>query len=254
MHPGAPSHSRWGKIVAGVIFLAAGIVLLLRQLGYFFPDWLISWPMLLIALGAVIGAKHQFKHPAWLVPVGAGALFLLDQLHPGLGVLRFVAPVLVIGLGLVLIFAKQRHFRLHRRETPRPDWHPGPEWEPLPVSPGRQATGSEFVEAVSVFGGVKKSVLSKHFAGGEIVAFMGGIELNLSQADIQGRVKLEVTQVLGGTRLIVPPHWDVVSEMTAVLGGIEDKRVLQPGLLSPDKVLFIEGTSVLGGIEIHSYA
>jgi hypothetical protein len=42
--------------------------------------------------------------------------------------------------------------------------------------------------------------------------------------------------------------------MTAVLGGIEDKRVLQPGLLSPGKVLFIEGTSVLGGIEIHSYA
>jgi predicted membrane protein len=254
MYSGAPSQARWSKIVAGVIFLAAGVVLLLQQLGHSFPGWLISWPMLPIALGFVIGAKHGFKHPFWLVPVGAGALFLLDQLHPGLGVLRFVAPVLVIGLGLLLIFSKQRHFRLHRRETPGPAFAFKPEPEAAPVFPDRQGKGPEFVEAVSVFGGVKKSVLSKHFAGGEIVAFMGGIELNLSQADIQGRVKLEVTQVLGGTRLIVPPHWDVVSEMTAVLGSIEDKRVLQPGLLSPDKVLFIEGTSVLGGIEIHSYA
>jgi predicted membrane protein len=248
MYSGAPSQTRLGKIVAGVIFLAAGVVLLLQQLGYFFPDWLISWPMLLIALGVVIGAKHQFKHPAWLVPLGVGGLFLLDHLLPGIGVLRFIAPVGVIGLGLLLIFSKQRHFRLHRREAP------GPDWKAVPVFPDRQVEGTEFVEAVSVFGGIKKSVLSKRFAGGDIVAFMGGIELNLSQADIQGRVKLEVTQVLGGTRLIVPPHWDVVSEMTAVLGGIEDKRVLQPGLLSPDKVLFIEGTSVLGGIEIHSYA
>jgi predicted membrane protein len=204
--------------------------------------------MLLIALGVVIGIKYQFKHPIWLVPLGAGALFLLDLLHPGIGILRFVAPVLVIVLGLLLILGKQRHFRLQRWETP------SRELDSAPVFRGGQVEGTEFVEAVSVFGGIKKSVLSKRFAGGEIVAFMGGIELNLSQADIQGRVKLEVTQVLGGTRLIVPAHWDVVSEMTAVLGGIEDKRVLQPGLLSPDKVLFIEGTSVLGGIEIHSYA
>jgi predicted membrane protein len=248
MYSGAPSQTQWGKIVAGVIFLAAGIVLLLQQLGYSFPNWLISWPMLLIALGVVMGVKHRFKHPAWVIPLAAGALFLLDELYPAIGILKFVAPVLVIGLGLLLILGKQRHFRLQRWEAPNANF------DLAPVFPSRHAEGTELVEIVSVFGGVKKSVLSKHFAGGEIVAFMGGVELNLSQADIQGRVKLEVIQVIGGTRLIVPPHWNVVSEMTAVLGGIDDKRVLQPSLLSSDKVLFIEGVSVMGGIEIHSYA
>ncbi len=222
--------------------------MLLQQLGYSFPGWLISWPMLLIALGVVMGVKHQFKHPGWVIPVAAGALLLLDRLYPTIAILKFVGPVLVIGLGLILIFTKQRHFRLQRWGVPNR------EFNPAPVFSSRHTEGTEFVEAISVFGGIKKAVLSKHFAGGEIVAFMGGVELNLSQADIQGQVKLEVTQVLGGTKLIVPPHWDVVSQMTAVLGGIEDKRALQPGLLSRDKVLFIEGTSVLGGIEIHSYA
>ena len=35
----------------------------------------------------------------------------------------------------------------------------------------------------------------------------GGAEINFMQADIQGRVELEVNQVFGGTKLIVPAHW-----------------------------------------------
>jgi predicted membrane protein len=111
----------------------------------------------------------------------------------------------------------------------------------------------EFLEAVSVFGGTKKTVFSKDFRGGDVVAFIGGVEINLSQADMQGRVVLEVTQILGGTKLIVPAHWDVVSEMVAVFGGIEDKRMQHSSQIQPDKILILRGASVFGGIEIQSF-
>jgi hypothetical protein len=65
-------------------------------------------------------------------------------------------------------------------------------------------------------------------------------------------VKLEVTQVFGGTKIVIPANWTVHSEMVAIFGGIEDKR-LQSNEPTPDKVLIIEGTSVFGGIDIRSF-
>jgi len=81
---------------------------------------------------------------------------------------------------------------------------------------------------------------------------MGGAELNLSQADIQGSARLDITQIMGGTKIIVPPHWTIRSDLTSVFGSIEDKRQ-NMGTPNPDKLLIIDGTSVFGGIEIKNY-
>src|SRR6478735_9384712 len=116
------------------------------------------------------------------------------------------------------------------------------------------ATEDDYINSTSVFGGTKKLVLSKNFKGGEVETIMGGAEINLTQADIQGRAILNVTQIMGGTKIVVPSNWDVKSsDMAAILGGIDDKRIIQPGGVSPNKVLVIKGTSILGGIDIRSY-
>jgi predicted membrane protein len=94
--------------------------------------------------------------------------------------------------------------------------------------------------------------VSKNFRGGEIVNFFGGSEINLMQADINGRVHLEVVQVFGGTKIIVPSNWTVHSEMVAIFGGIEDKRPPQLNVAA-EKVLVIQGTSIFGGIDIKSF-
>jgi predicted membrane protein len=111
----------------------------------------------------------------------------------------------------------------------------------------------DFMNSTSIFGRVKKNIVSKNFRGGDIVNFMGGAEINLSQADFQGRVVLEVTQIFGGTRIIVPGHWQIHHEMTAIFGGVEDKRQMQPDSIKSDKVLVIKGISFFGGIDIKNY-
>ncbi|WP_460880125.1 hypothetical protein [Pontibacter rugosus] len=85
------------------------------------------------------------------------------------------------------------------------------------------------------------------------MSVFGGTELNLSQADMQHPVVLEATQIFGGTTLIIPPHWEVKSEMVAILGGIDDKRPVLPGGYDPNKAIILRGTSLFGGLQIKSY-
>jgi predicted membrane protein len=237
-----------GKLLAGLILIAAGTILLLHQLGFFFPRWLISWPMILIVISLVIGAKNKFTNSSWLLPFAIGVAFLIDRALPNVHLSRYIAPAAIIGLGLWIMFGRSHHWKSRSWQEQHLNW------ENVTASAHNQADATgEFLEAVAVFGGNKKTVFSKNFTGGDVVAFMGGVEINLSQADMQGRVVLEVTQILGGTKLIVPSHWDVVSEITAVFGGIEDKRMQHSSAIQPNKILVLRGTSVFGGIEIQNF-
>jgi hypothetical protein len=112
---------------------------------------------------------------------------------------------------------------------------------------------SEYLEINAVLGGVKKLILSKNFKGGEINSFMGGAEINLMQADIKEPVVLEVHNIFGGTKLIVPANWDVKNEVTAVFGGIDDKRYIGTGVPDPGKIMILKGTCIFGGIEVSNY-
>ncbi len=259
-----------GKIAVGVIILAVGCILLANELGADMPDWLLTWPMILIGVGIANGIKHQFRNSTWLIFVLIGGVFLLEKINPELSVAHYTWPVVLIGVGIWFIFGKGfRHnescFRGRRRrrwgeeydyyqtsanagqtEVPKND-------EPVDEDKRYHTTGDEFLDSVSVFGSTKKNILSKNFKGGDIVTIMGGAEINLTHSDIGGMVVLDVTQVFGGTKIIVPPTWDVTSEMAAIFGGIEDKRSLIQVLPDRSKVLLIKGTSIFGGIEIKNF-
>ena len=114
------------------------------------------------------------------------------------------------------------------------------------------ATSDDIMEVISVFGSAKRVVLAKNFKGGEVISVFGSSEINLSNADFTGKLVLEVVQVFGGTKLIIPPHWEVQSKTAAVFGGIEDKRSAQSAT-NPEKVLILEGVTFFGGVTIASY-
>lgn len=248
-----------GKTIIGFILLAIGCILLLKSLDLpFFPEYLISWPMILIIIGLYIGARKGYQKPAPFILILLGLTFWLDQI-PGWDLSGYIWPLAIIGFGLWIILKP----RLDERFENSPEWDKridpatGEETQSGatagPFTPQDSTRNvQDYLNTTSIFGGVKKTIVSKNFKGGEVVNFFGGSELNLMQADIQGRVKLEVTQVFGGTKIIIPANWTIHSEMVAIFGGIEDKRLL-PNEPNPDKVLIIEGTSVFGGIDIRSF-
>jgi predicted membrane protein len=254
-----PNNKRNERVSGGLVLLLIGSVLLARQLGAPLPDWLFTWPMILIAVGLFMGIKLRFRNPGWLLPTFIGTVFLADQMILGVNLKPFIAPVIIIGIGLLFIFRPRRRswaggcrhgrHRFGRLEetdqSNRTTTNAG--------APEYAADRSDFIDATAVFGGVKKIVLSKNFQGGDITNFMGGSEINLTQADFKGRVHIDTTNVFGGTKLIVPAHWDVQSDVVAVFGGVDDKRRVNGVALDPDKVVVLDGTCLFGGIEISSY-
>jgi hypothetical protein len=113
-------------------------------------------------------------------------------------------------------------------------------------------SSEDYLDTTAFFGGVHKKIVSKNFKGGDVVTIMGGTELDLSQADFTGMIKLDVVQIMGATKIIVPAHWEVRTDVTAIFAGFEDKRQ-QPTVNNPEKVMLIDGTSLFGGIELKNY-
>lgn len=265
-----------GKIFVGLLLLLVGGALLLQQFTFFaIPWWIWRWPMWLILIGLYSGAKHNFKNSGWIIMILVGCVFLTDDIFPEIDLHRLIWPIILIAIGAWIITGRNAHWKCvdkkaWRLNNPKP-WEanyavPDPN-NPNPVDPvnpqgepytynytsGHDKYGDDYINATSVFGSVNKTILSKDFKGGDITNVFGGAELNFTQADISGKVYIDVTQLFGGIKLIVPPHWQVVSDMAAIFAGIDDKR--RPGTvaLHPDKILVLRGTSIFAGIEIKSF-
>lgn len=268
---------RNGKVFAGLIILALGCLLLLKNLIYFIiPDWLFTMPMFLLVLGLYFGIKHNFRSPVWAILTIIGGLGVLDDIIPGMHLNRAIGPLIIIAIGLWVLVGRKRKWNEHDNpfhnrfsgnnndnDPPKPTFNFGETTdasnnEPQPASTqqqsysGRYHTGDDTIDTVSVFGSVKKTILSKDFKGGEIVNIFGGAELDFTMADINGTVIIEVVQLFGGIKMVIPPHWQVVTDVAAVFAGTDDKR--RGGIpQSPDKVLVIKGVSIFAGIDVRSF-
>ena len=253
------------RIWAGLLLVLIGGVLVLDQMNFPLPNWLFNWHVLLIVIGLFIGLRHGFRGGGWLIMMAVGGFFMIQDYYPDTQIHRFIWPGVLILVGLMVMFRPHRS-RWHgewREDWGRRRWKDWDQnrWNRPSGGPqtfaGGQGThpaggNEDFIDATSIFGGVHKKVMTKNFKGGDITTFMGGTEIDLTQADFTGTARLDVTQIMGGTKIIVPAHWEVRSEVTAVLAGFEDKRQ-QRGAANPDKVLIISGTSIFGGIELKNY-
>lgn len=255
-----PRRRRNSRATGGLLLVVLGLVLLAFKLNLIFlPHWSFSWPVLLIVLGLFVGVRHSFRKSGWIVLVLIGSIFLADDLLPGFALRVYFWPILIIGIGLWIMLKPRREYYPGqfggRLRTPdKPDFATPSSTDNYSSAGSNSHTSTEdYVDATTIFGGTKRSIISKDFKGGEIVSVFGGTELNLTQADIQHPVVLETTQIFGGTSLIVPAHWEVKSEVTAIMGGVDDKRPVMPHGYEPGKVLIIKGLTLFGGLNIKSY-
>jgi predicted membrane protein len=253
----ANSSSRNSGLWIGLIVVSVGIFLFIDRLDLvIFPHWLFSWEVLLIVIGLAIGVKKNFKSVGWLVLVLLGTFFLLDDI-PGFEFLRpYAFPIGVIVVGFFLIV----------RSATRPSVDYQKNNASASADNTSRATGifgsneqhgnaggaEDFVDLLAVFGGIKKRIFSKSFKGGKTTNLFGGTELDLTQADIEGTAVLDIAQAFGSVEIIVPANWEVKSDITTILGGIDDKRST---LTAPSggKKLILTGTCIFGGVDIKSF-
>lgn len=99
---------------------------------------------------------------------------------------------------------------------------------------------------VAILDGVELQSRSKAFRGGSMLAWFGGIDADLSEAELAPGARLTVHALFGGIDVTTPPGWRVESETKAVMGGIDAR-----GSEDPDApVLVLEGMAVFGGVDV----
>ncbi len=268
-----------GSIALGVIILGIGLVLLFRKFGLYIPDWVLTWPMILIAVGTYTLISQQFKSFFGSVVLFIGVYFLLKrEFDLDLGLDQFILPVGLIALGIYLILYKKRENKL--LEEVRKNWESSrkkkeaPEdlavvetenaVEEIPRKVGNplgdpgftRASGTSFsdhIQVQSILSGVNRKIVTKNFQGGNLLVMFGSADLDLTKADFTGVATLQVDILMGGAKLLVPSHWDIRTEVTNIAAGLEDKRMFREGAIDSTKVLVLKGTIAFGSLEIKSF-
>jgi len=113
---------------------------------------------------------------------------------------------------------------------------------------GRSTDNSGRMSALAILGAVVRGNNSQAFRGGNLVAIMGGCEIDLRNAAIDGEAVIDVFAMWGGIELRVPADWTVSSQVVPLMGGVEDKT--RPPRGAAVHRLTLRGVAFMGGIEI----
>jgi len=216
-------------LMFGLMFIFLGVVFTLDKLDLGrAADYLQYWPAGLIVLGLAKLWQVRGGHGN---PIGGviftfiGSWMLLDELDiVGPSVLDFW-PLFLVFVGGMIVWQGLRG----RRER-------GP------------ANANDTVNAVAILSGVKRGSNSTTFRGGELSAFMGGCEVDLRNASINGDATIDVFAMWGGIEIRVPENWTIVGQVTPLLGGFED-QTRAPQTATAHR-LTVRGMVVMGGVEI----
>lgn len=241
------------RVWAGLILLIIGLCFLLRNLGLTLPHWVFSWHTILIVIGLAVGAKRNFTGGGWLIMVVIGGYFTLQDIAD-LDFSRYSFALGFVAIGLYMIL-KPAKWDKDRWEKKKPVFN----LTDNPENGGAENSESsdtydanDHIDSVNVFSHSKQQVYSKKFIGGDVITIFGGCDVNLTQADFSDTVVLDVVAIFGGIKIIVPPTWIVKSEVTAVFGGVDDKRSVLSGGTEPRKII-IKGVALFGGVDIRNF-
>jgi predicted membrane protein len=194
-------------------------------------------PIVLIAVGIlkVLQTRTQSGTVVGGVLILAGALIMLKSLGFLYIDWRTLWPLFIIGAGVAVVFKSATSRKTQGQGDGLLD----------------KETDESVINLTAIMGGYKRRVTTQDFRGGEITAIMGGGDLDLRQASINGDAVLNLFAFCGGITIKVPVDWTVVLEGTPIMGAFEEKTV-PPTAISSGKRLILRGYVIMGGVEVRN--
>jgi len=279
--PGMPPRNNKTSTTVGAIIILFGSFLLLKNLSLnaFLPNWIFGWQMILIIIGLVIGVNSKFEKKSALILITIGSVFLLRD-WIGFSAGKVLFPALAIGLGFYLIKRNRKTPIIPTTPTDGPPKHPTDEfdWDKRVMDDDsgtaerqhayQQDTSSHthsytngygnshfqslenYLKIDAIFGNAKKIIMSRNFLGGTLTNVFGSTEINLLQADLKQPVVIDIFQLFGSTKIIVPPHWGVTMQVSSILSDNDDRRVLLNHPYDEHKKLYLTGSSIFGSVTL----
>jgi len=114
--------------------------------------------------------------------------------------------------------------------------------------PSRGDEETDELGLVAVFNGIELKSRARAFSGGSMLAWFGGIEVDLREVELAPGAQLSLHTLFGGIAMTTPPNWRIESEMKALAGGIDARS---PAHDDPHAAtLTLTGTVLFGGVAV----
>jgi hypothetical protein len=112
--------------------------------------------------------------------------------------------------------------------------------------PSRGDEESDEVALAAILDGVELKSRAKGFKGGSMLAWFGGIDADLREAELATEARLTLNAIWGGIKIETPPEWRVESNVKTLGGGVD----LPKAAAAEGPVLTVEGMALFGGIQV----
>ena len=218
------------RLAFGLCVMLVGGLLTLDNVGLLEARQFIRfWPVLLIGMGVAkvfYARSSRVRRHGGYVLIAVGIVVLLVNF----GFLHFrqAFALCLLAVGANIVWRAAR----------------SPQAPPSVV-----ADPSKHLDVLALLGGIQRAIGAQDFQGGSATAVMGGCEIDLSKASIEGKAVLNTFAFWGGIDIKVPPDWAVETQGVALLGGFADSS------RRPDddsKKLILTGYALMGGVEVHN--
>jgi predicted membrane protein len=257
------------RFAIGVAIIALGAMFLFDSL-----DWIeardilrTAWPLIFVVIGIAILSRRRHgrrRNEGWAFIVVGLWIFLSKVGLFDFSFWGILFPLVLLFVGGMLVYRSLRPPRIEvsfdPADAPKPnaETHTGSSDAPF-TSPRRNASGSsfvrheeehaEYIRTFAMLSGSEMRPTSRPFRGADLSAVLGGVNLDLTSARMEGDIaRIDVFAFCGGIEIHVPPDWTVTSKVATLLGAFSDKR--RPTTTLPTKTLVVDGFAVMGGIEV----
>lgn len=216
------------QLILGLVIVTVGALLTLDTLGIADAERTLRyWPAGIIVLG-LAKLWHGWQYQSGLIGgsilTGIGFWLLFDELDLIRASLWELWPVLLVVLGGIIV------------------------WRSLTGPRPAPNDDNSVISGVAVLSGVARGNNSASFRGGDLTAIMGGCEIDLRKAQINGEAVIDVFALWGGIEIRVPEDWTVIGRVTPLMGGFDDKT--RPASGTGVHRLVVRGFVMMAGVEV----
>lgn len=219
------------KKILGSIIIMIGVLLFLNSNGILdFNMWYIIstfWPLVLIISGLYSLMTNKASKIGGSIVLIIGLIFQLRNLNY-FDIFDYIEfwPIVLILIGIHFIFSSKDKWNVEQKNQVNP---------------------------IAIFSGSSIRNTSKEFKGGSATVLFGGIDLDLSQAEIENDklATLDVFVGFGGLDIFVPEDWNVEIKGLPLFAGWDNKTRNKGNENVPK--LRINCLVMFGGFDVKDY-
>ena len=223
-------------IIWGVAIIALGVIFAGKAIGWFdFDIFFKGWWTLFIIIPSVISLFTEKEKLSSLGFIAAGIILLLAAqeviTYDTAWKIILAVILILIGLGLILktVFHSNNDKEIAEKIKDIGD-------------------GKTMDSQMAIFSGSERTYSDEAFAGSNLVAVFGGVDLDLRKAKFTKDTVIKAFALFGGIDIKVPEDVTVKTRSGFIFGGISDDRKSDEA--KGKHTIYIDAAGGFGGITI----